>query len=127
VSDGDGDGGGEGVAVEEIAPGEEIHLVRSAQLDWIHALAERLAELGIPRQVNPIDQRRATDSTWGLYVRPSDLPRAQAVDREVMLELMPDLPEDFDPSALDTSQCPACGEPVGEGSSECPGCGLALL
>lgn len=123
----DGDGESDGAAVDEIAPGEEIHLVRSAQLDWIHALAERLAELGIPRQVNPIDQRRATDSTWGLYVRPSDLPRAQAVDREVMLELMPDLPEDFDPSALDTSQCPACGEPVGEGSSECPGCGLALL
>ncbi|MEX2209068.1 MAG: hypothetical protein WEF50_22855 [Myxococcota bacterium] len=123
----DGDGENDGVAVEEIAPGEEIHLVRSAQLDWIHALAERLAELGIPRQVNPIDQRRATDSTWGLYVRPSDLPRAQAVDREVMLELMPDLPEDFDPSALDTSQCPACGDSVAEGSSECAGCGLALL
>jgi hypothetical protein len=125
VSDGDGDN--DGAPVDEIAPGEEIHLVRSAQLDWIHALAERLAELGIPRQVNPIDQRRATDSTWGLYVRLPDLPRAQAVDREVMLELMPDLPEDFDPSALDTSQCPACGEPVSEGLAECPGCGLALL
>jgi hypothetical protein len=126
VSD-DGSGNGEGGGVDEITPGEELHLVRSAQLDWIHALAERLAELGIPRQVNPIDQRRATDSTWGLYVRPSDLARAQVVDREVMLELMPDIPEDFDPSTLDTSRCPACDEPVGEGVGECPGCGLALL
>jgi len=127
VSDGDDDGEGERPAVEEIAPGEELHLLRSAQLDWIHALAERLTDLGIPRQVNPIDQRRATDSVWGLYVRPSDLARAQIVDRDVMLELMPDLPEDFDPSALDSGQCPACGDPVSDGLGECPGCGLALL
>ena len=113
--------------VEEIAPGQEVVLVRSAQLDWIHALAERLAELGIPRHVNPIDQRRATDSTWGLYVRPADLARAQVVDRDVMLELMPDVPEDFDPTTHDTSQCPACGEPVVEGATECAECGLALL
>jgi hypothetical protein len=127
MSDGTGDGEGEGDPVDEIAAGEEIHLVRSAQLDWIHALAERLAELGIPRQVNPIDERRATDSTWGLYVRLADLERAKLVDRDVMLELMPDIPEDFDPSASDTSRCPACDEPVGEGVGECPGCGLALL
>ena len=127
MSDGDRDDESPGAAIEEIAPGEEIHLVRSAQLDWIHALAERLAELGILRQVNPIDQRRATDSTWGLYVRFVDLERAKLVDREVMLELMPDIPEDFDPSTLDTSRCPACDEPVGEGVGECPGCGLALL
>jgi len=118
---------GESESDDGIPPGEQLQLVRSAQLDWIHALAERLAELGIPRQVNPIDERRATDSTWGLYVRPTDHARALVVDREVMIELMPDIPEDFDPSALDTSQCPACGEPVAEGSSECAGCGLALL
>ena len=110
-----------------LVAGEELQLVRSAQLDWIHALAERLAELGIPRQVNPIDQRRATDSTWGLYVRFVDLERAKLVDREVMLELMPDIPEDFDPSTHDTGQCPACGEPAPEGASECASCGLALL
>lgn len=112
---------------DEIARGEELHLVRSAPLDWIHALAERLAEAGIPRQVNPLSERRATDSTWGLYVREGDLGRARALDREVMREVMPDVPEDFDPATLDTSQCPACFEPVGEGVGECPGCGLALL
>jgi hypothetical protein len=112
---------------DEAVPGEELHLVRSAPLDWIHALAERLEEAGIPLQVNPLGERRATDSTWGLYVREADLERALEVDRVVMRELMPDVPEDFDPSRLDTSQCPACAEPVSEGSSECPGCGLALL
>ncbi len=112
---------------DEITPGEQLHLVRSAQLDWIHALAERLSESGIPRQVNPIDARRASDSTWGLYVRERDLERALLVDRAVMKELMPDLPEDFDPSALDTSRCPACSEPVLEGMDECPECGLALM
>ena len=82
---------------------------------------------GDSRSDGPIDQRRATDSTWGLYVRPADHARALVIDREVMLELMPDVPEDFDPNAMDTSQCPACGDPVAEGASECAGCGLALL
>ncbi len=116
-----------GESDDEIAAGEELQLVRSAQLDWIHALAERLAEAGIPRQVNALGERRATDSTWGLYVRPADLARALSVDRDVMLELMPDIPADFDPSTLDTSRCPACFEPLSEGIGECPACGLALL
>ncbi len=101
--------------------------MRSAQLDWIHALAERLTEAGIPRHVNPLGERRATDSTWGLYVRQRDLSRARELDREVMRAVMPDVPEDFDPEALDTNRCPACGDPVTEGVGECPGCGLALL
>lgn len=117
----------DGIAPAEIAPGEELHAVRSAQLDWVHALAERLAEAGIPRQVHPVDERRATDSTWAVYVRAADLERARELDRVVMRELMPDVPDDFDPAALVTSECPACGEPVGEGAAECPGCGLALL
>jgi len=120
--DGSDDGSGDGLVA-----GEELQLVRSAQLDWIHALAERLTEAGIPRQVNPLTERRATDSTWGLYVRPADLARAKEIDREVMLEVMPDIPEDFDPSTHDTGQCPACGEPTPEGASECASCGLALL
>jgi len=114
-------------AEDEIAPGEALHLVRSAQLGWIHALAERLEEAGVPRQVNPLGERRATDSTWGLYVRERDRPRARELDREVMREIMPDVPEDFDPATLDTSHCPACAEPVAENVGECPACGLALL
>jgi hypothetical protein len=112
---------------DRIAPGEELHLLRSAQLPWIHTLAERLGESGVRCQVNPLDERRASDSTWAVYVRETDLARAQEVDREVMREVMPDLPEDFDPTAHDTSRCPACSEPILEGMTECPECGLALL
>ena len=55
-------------------------------------------------------------------------PRKDQLDiNEVIREVMPDVPEDFDPSAHDTGQCPACGEPVTEGATECPECGLALL
>jgi hypothetical protein len=113
--------------IQAIAPGEELQLLRSAQLPWIHSLAERLDESGIPREVKPMDERRASDSTWAVYVREADLARAREVDRDVMREVMPDLPEDFDPSTLDTSRCPACSEPVLEGMAECPECGLALL
>jgi len=112
---------------DELVPGEALHLVRSAQLDWVHTLAERLTEAGIPRQVSPIDERRATDSNWGVYVREADLERARSLDREVMRAVMPDVPEDFDPTALNTSECPACGEPVSDAIRECAGCGLALL
>jgi hypothetical protein len=110
-----------------IAPGEELQLLRSAELDWTHLLAERLEEAEIPHQVKPVGERRATNSQWALYVRAADLERAMAVDREVMHEVMPDIPENFDPSATDTSQCPACGESVTEGATECAECGLALL
>jgi len=112
---------------DAIRPGEELQLLRSAQLDWSHLLAERLQEAEIPHEVKPVGERRATDSQWAVYVRSADLERAREVDREVLREVMPDVPEDFDPSALDTSQCPACGEPVTEGLAECPECGLALL
>jgi hypothetical protein len=112
---------------DAIVPGEELQLLRSAELSWTHLLAERLQEAEIPHEVKPVGERRATDSQWAVYVREVDLERAREVDREVLQEVMPDVPEDFDPSTHDTSQCPACGEPVGEGASECAGCGLALL
>ena len=44
-----------------------------------------------------------------------------------MLELFPDLPDDFDPASADLSQCPACQTPVPEGATSCAECGLALL
>ena len=77
--------------------------------------------------MKPVGERRATDSQWAVYVRAADIERAREIDREVIREVMPDVPEDFDPSAHDTGQCPACGEPVTEGATECPECGLALL
>ncbi|MFI5315093.1 MAG: hypothetical protein ACHQ6T_05300 [Myxococcota bacterium] len=105
----------------------QLHLLRSATLDWAHALAERLEEEGVPHRVAPVGERRATDSLWAVYVPFTELEVAREIDREVMLELFPDLPDDFDPGALDTSCCPACQEPAVEGAATCASCGLAFV
>ena len=104
----------------------ELHLLRSATFDWAHALADRLDEEGVPHRVTPVGQR-STDSQWAVYVPFTELEVAREIDREVMLELFPDLPADFDPAALDTSRCPACQEPVAEGAATCASCGLAFV
>ena len=106
----------------------ELQLVRSATFDWIGALAAKLEEEGVPHQVSAIGERRATDGVWGVFVAKQDLELAKEIDREVMLELFPDLPDDYEGvDAADAGQCPACHEPVTEGAATCPGCGLALL
>lgn len=110
-----------------LVPGEELALLRSATLDWVHRLAERLELAGMPHQVTSADETRSRDGTWAVYVRPADLERARELDAEVLREVVPDIPEGFDPAALDTERCPACEEPVAEGASECAACGLALL
>jgi hypothetical protein len=105
----------------------EYQLLRSATFDWTHALSARLEEEGVPHRVTPVGERRSTDGLWAVYVPFSELELAHEIDREVMLELFPDLPEDFDPAAHDTGQCPACGEPVTEGATSCASCGLAFV
>ena len=107
--------------------GRELLLVRSATFDWVNALSAKLEEEGVPHQVEPIGERRATDGLWGVFVAKEELPLAQEIDREVMLELFPDLPDDFAGVGPDPGRCPACQEPVTEGSATCPSCGLALL
>ena len=73
-------------------------------------------------------QEATTISAGGAALDESaETPRALELDREVMREIMPDVPDDFDPATPDTSHCPACAAPVTEGAIECPGCGLALL
>jgi hypothetical protein len=106
---------------------EPLEIVRSATLDWAHLLAEKLEESGIECRVDPVGEVRSREGSWAVSVRASDLARAREVDAAVMREVMPDIPEDFDPTELDTGRCPACQEPVAEGASECAACGLALL
>jgi len=108
-------------------PELELHLLRSAPFEWANALAARLEEEEVPHRVAAVDARRATDGLWGVYVPAAELERAREIDRDVMLELFPDLPDDFDPAALDTSRCPACAEPVPEGATTCASCGLAIV
>ena len=105
----------------------ELLLLRSATFDWVNALATRLDEEGVPHRVAAIGERRSTDGVWGVFVPKEELEFAQEIDREVMLELFPDLPENFEGQSTDAGHCPACQEPVTEGASSCASCGLALL
>ena len=105
----------------------ELLLVRSATFDWAHALAQKLEEEGVPHRVEAIGERRATDGVWGVFVPKAELELAKEIDREVMLELFPDLPDDYQGVSEDSGRCPACQEPVSEGAATCPSCGLALL
>ena len=100
-------------------PGEALELLRGVALGWARTLAERLHDAGIPCEVNPVGGKVSPDATFGVYVRPIDLGRARVVDAEVLRELVPDIPEGFDPHAQDSGRCPACEEPVEEGASEC--------
>jgi hypothetical protein len=105
----------------------ELHLLRSATFDWTNALAARLEEEGVPHRVTPVGERRAADAMWAVFVPFTELEVAREIDREVMLELFPDLPDDFDPASLDTSRCPACQEPAPEGATTCASCGLVFV
>ena len=105
----------------------ELQLVRSATFDWANALAARLEEENVPHRVMPLGERRATDGVWAVYVPITEIELAREIDREVMHELFPDLPDDFDPGAIDTSRCPACQETVAEGATSCAACGLAFV
>jgi hypothetical protein len=105
----------------------ELQLLRTAPFEWVTALAEALEIEGIEHRVTSAGQVRATNELWAVYVPFTEMERAREVDRDVMLDLFPDLPEDFDPAALDTSQCPACGEPAAEGATSCASCGLAFV
>jgi hypothetical protein len=106
---------------------DTFHLLRAANFEWAHTLAARLEQEEIPTQCNPVGAERSTSAQWAVYVRLEDLEIAREIDGEVMRELMPDVPEDFDPNAEDSGACPACGTMPPEGARECPECGLALL
>ena len=105
----------------------QLHLLRTAPFEWVTKLAEALEIEGIEHSVVAAGERRATNELWAVYVPFTEMERAREVDRYVMLELFPDLPDDFDPAALDSSRCPACGEPAAEGATSCASCGLAFV
>jgi len=108
-------------------PEEQLQLLRSAEFDWAQTLAIALEDEGIVFRVVPVEETRTKVPQCAVYVAAGDLERAREIDREIMLELFPDLPDDFDPTRLDTGRCPACQEPVVEGAASCASCGLALI
>jgi hypothetical protein len=121
--------------IAELPPIAELICVRASSVGWAMGLSERLVEAGIPHRVQAASadddeggQRRpGANLPFGVFVRPEDEAAASEIDLAHTEHEIPGIPEDFDPSATDTDQCPACGDPILETATECPGCGLALL
>lgn len=125
----------EAARVGELPPISELVCVRASSAGWAMGLSERLVEAGIPHRVQAASaeadeggQRRpGSNLPYGVFVRSEDEPAATEIDLAYTEHQIPDLPEDFAATAIDSDQCPACGEAILETASECPGCGLALL
>jgi len=100
-----------------------LNELRTADVDWIHHLQDKLAEAGIP---HCIEQSAPREMLFSLYVRPEDLSRAKDIDEKVYAEEVPDgegMPHAED---LDFSSCPGCGNRLGENDLKCSSCGLDL-
>jgi RNA polymerase subunit RPABC4/transcription elongation factor Spt4 len=97
--------------------------LRTADVDWIHHLQDKLAESRIPHRIEQSDSPRML---FSVYVRPEDLPRAKDIDEKVFAVEVPDgegMPHVED---LDFSSCPGCGNRLGEKDLKCSSCGLDL-
>jgi RNA polymerase subunit RPABC4/transcription elongation factor Spt4 len=97
--------------------------LRSADLDWIHHLQDKLAEAGIPHCIEPSDPPRYA---FSVYVRPEDLARARDIDGKVFAEEVPDGERMPHMEDLDFFHCPACGNRLGDNDLKCSSCGLDL-
>ena len=97
--------------------------LRTAGIDWIHHLQDRLAEAGIP---HCIEQSNPPHMSFTLYVRPEDLLRAKDIDDKVFAVEMPGVEEMPCVEELDFYSCPGCGNRLGENDLKCSSCGLDL-
>jgi len=97
--------------------------LRTAGIDWIHHLQDKLAEAGIP---HCIEQSNPPYMSFTLYVRPEDLPRAKDIDEKVFAVEMPGVEGMPHVEDLDFSSCPGCGNRLGENDLKCSSCGLDL-
>ena len=115
-----------GEAPEPIILNDDISSLkelRSADVDWIHHLQDKLAEARIPHCVEPSDPLRML---FSVYVRPEDLARAKDIDEKVFGEEVPDGERMPHMEDLDFSHCPACGNRLGDNDLKCSSCGLNL-
>ena len=97
--------------------------LRTAGVDWIHHLQDKLAEAGIPHR---IEQSHPPRMLFSIYVRPEDLPRAKDSDEKVFALEVPDSEGMPHLEDLDFSSCPGCGNRLGENDLTCSSCGLDL-
>src|SRR5512135_3141376 len=77
--------------------------LRTAGVDWIHHLQDKLAEAGIPHR---IEQSDPPSMSFSVYVRPQDLPRAKDIDEKVFAVEVPDSDGMPHVEDLDFSSCP---------------------
>jgi len=98
--------------------------LRTAGVDWIHHLEDKLAEAGIPHR---IEQSDPPSMSFSVYVRPEDLPRAKDIDEKVFAVEVPDSEGMPHVEDLDFSFCPGCGNRLGENDIKCGSCGLVLF
>jgi len=97
--------------------------LRTAGVDWVHHLQDKLAEAGIPHRIEQFDP---PGMHFSVHVRPEDLPRAKDIDEKVFTVEVPDSKGMFHVEDLDFSSCPGCGNQLGENDLKCSSCGLDL-
>ena len=106
---------------------DDLILLRSGDLHWIDALAERLQQKGIPFQLD-IDETEYNSyhhtHRVDLYVSPDFLEQAKEIDTAFYFEQVPDAHPEQIQISEDTSHCPACGYFLDTGTPICPDCGL---
>ena len=119
---------------DELPPVEKLVCVRASSVAWAMSLSERLLEAGIPHRIQAATsdeegsvRRPGQNLPYGVFVLPDDAKAAAGIDASHTEQQIPDIPEDFDPTAGDPNACPACGELISDTATECPSCGLALL
>lgn len=98
-------------------------------------LLDRLAEAHIPFALAMPGDERLPENLRASATRPGGLwvlvprsehARAVAIEQRLLVETLPDLPEDFDPMALDEGRCPACETPMAPDAAQCDECGLEI-
>jgi hypothetical protein len=116
--------------VAELPASDALVQVRVENPVWIRALAERLAQEGIPSRVELLDSDSSTARRHGapciLRVRPEDAERARQLDAALLRAQLPDLPEDASTEWREAEGCPACGTALDPEAAECPECGLSF-
>jgi len=100
-----------------------LEKLRTAGVDWIHHLQDKLAEAGIPHRIEQSDPPRRF---FSVYVRPEDLPRAKDIDDKVFAVEVPGSEGMPHVEDLDFWSCPGCGNRLGEKDLKCSSCGLVL-
>lgn len=123
---------------EGLAPSPDLIRLRTADLEWIDLLASRLDEEGIPSLVSTLPTPEASAHQESLespergrgrhylFVRSSDASAAMKVDRQVLMEMVPEMDGVPDVARSDPETCPSCGARRPRGTAECPSCGLGF-